>query len=92
MHILASCFSIDDDGWAVVTSELNRWGRIGLFLRYPHMNRDIVSELWDWGAFDELLCSTLWDLPSRDPQTFHTRLVPFVSQECFSQLEIYDGI
>lgn len=84
-HILASCFSIDDDGWAVVTQELNRWGCVGLFFAIStHEGQDIISELWDWGAFDEILCSTLWDLPSSQiPQTFQTRLVPFVSQECF---------
>ena len=84
-HVLASCFSIDNDGWAVVTPELSRYGCVGLFFAIStHEEQDIVSELWDWGAFDELLCSTLWDLPATQiPQTFQTRLNPFVSQECF---------
>ena len=30
-HVLASCFSLDDDGWAVVTPELTRYGCVGLF-------------------------------------------------------------
>ena len=85
VNILASCFSLDDDGWAVVIPELTRYGRVGLFFAIStHEDQDIVSELWNWGAFDEILCSTLWDLPSTQiPQTFQTRLVPFVSQECF---------
>lgn len=84
-HVLASCFSLSDDGWAVITPELNRYGRVGLFFAIStHEEHDIVSELWEWGAFDEILCSVLWDLPSTQvPQTFQTRLVPFISQECF---------
>tara|TARA_B100000683_G_C12460786_1_gene544001 strand:+ start:293 stop:1519 length:1227 start_codon:yes stop_codon:yes gene_type:complete len=84
-HILASCFSIDDDGWAVADPELTRLGCIGLFFAIStHEEQDIISELWDWGAFDEILCSKLWDIPSSQiPKTFQTRLAPFVSQECF---------
>ena len=84
-HILASCFSLDDDGWAVLTPELTRYGSVGLFFAIStHEERDIISELWGWGAFDELLCSTLWDFPSTQlPQTFQTKLAPFTSKECF---------
>ena len=80
-HILASCFSIDDDGWAVADPELTRLGCIGLFFAIStHEEQDIISELWDWGAFDEILCSKLWDIPSSQiPKTFQTRLAPFES-------------
>lgn len=83
--VLASCFSIDDDGWARVHPDLTKYGRIGfLFSLSTHEEIDILSELWSWGAFDERLCAAVWDIPSEQiPQTFQPRLIPFVSQECF---------
>lgn len=83
--ILASCFSLDDDGWAVIESELTRYGCVGfLFALSIYEEQDILSELWQWGAFDERICTALWDIPcAQIPQTFQTRLMPFLSQECF---------
>ena len=83
--VLAQCFSVNSDGWALPKATLSPLGQLGfLFAMATHESDDVLSELWDWGAFDELLYGSTGVVNPRDlPQCFQPRLMPFLSQECF---------
>lgn len=83
--VLAQCFTLNSEGWAFPTPNMSPLGQLGfLFAMATHEEDDVLSELWSWGAFDELLYSMAGTIPPADlPECFQPRLMPFLTQECF---------
>jgi sulfatase modifying factor 1 len=83
--ILAYCFSLDKNGWAIPHEDLTQYGCVGLFFALSTYERDdILREVWDWGAFDERIIRSIWDIPPQEiPLSFQPRVLPFLSQECY---------